>query len=387
MKKNTGIVIGIIFLLIFTSVTGFLGGFAGSFLFTNRVSTETLAEETQIKVVKEESAIISAVKKSTDSVVSVVISKDIPVFEELDFFDFWNYSPRKQIGTEEQEVGAGTGFVASEDGLIITNRHVVEDEDASYTVILNNGEKLEAKVLAKDTLLDIAFLKVDAEGLNPLPLGDSGSVQVGQTVIAIGNALGEFSNSVSTGVISGIGRSITATDSTGSNAELISNVFQTDASINHGNSGGPLLDLEGRVIGVNVAIAESAENIGFTIPIDDVKDLMSRLNADGSIDRPRLGVRITMIDSILQEENDLDVDYGALVIAGNAKQLAVLPGSPAQNAGIKEGDIILEIDGKRLDMENPLPNVIQSYKIGDTITLKVLRDGEELQLKATLDKF
>lgn len=387
MKRNTGVVIGFIFLLIFTSLTGFVGGLAGAFLFTGQVPATVQTDQTNLKVVKEESAIISAVKESTDSVVSVVISKDVPVFEELDFFDFWNYSPRKQIGTEEQEVGAGTGFVASKDGLIITNRHVVEDEDASYTVILNNGEKLEATVLAKDTLLDIAFLKVDVTGLKPLPLGDSSSVQVGQTVIAIGNALGEFSNSVSTGVISGIGRSITATDSTGSNAELISNVFQTDASINHGNSGGPLLDLDGNVIGVNVAVAESAENIGFAIPIEDVKDLMSRLNADGSIDRPRLGVRITMIDSVLQEENDLAVDYGALVIAGNAKQLAVLPGSPAQKAGIKEGDIILEIDGEKLTTDNPLPNVIQSYKIGDTITLKILRDSEELQLEATLDKF
>lgn len=386
MKKNTGIAIifGIFIILFFSLTSGFISGYAGAFLF-NRVNTQRA--ETDVQVVKEESAVIDVASTATDSVVSVVISKDLPVFEDLDLFDFWNFSPRKQIGTEQQQVGAGTGFIATEDGLIITNRHVVEDADASYTVVFNNGDKYEATILAMDTLLDIAFLKIDAKNLTPLKLGTSSEIQVGQTVIAIGNALGEFSNTVSSGIISGIGRSITASDSTGASSELLTNVFQTDASINKGNSGGPLLDINGNVIGVNVAVAVSAENIGFAIPIDDVKDLMGRLNADGTIDRPRLGVRIAMIDKQFMEENELSVDYGALVISGNSKQLAVLPNSPADKAGILAGDIILEIDGKKLTTQNPLPNVIQSYKIGDTITLKILREEENLELQATLDKF
>jgi len=342
--------------------------------------------EMTVNVVREESAIIEAVNKAKESVVSVVITKDLPVFE--DNFDWFWFGPRRQIGTEQRQVGAGTGFIVDKNGLIITNRHVVQDEGASYTVVFNDGEKYEAKVLARDSLLDIAFLKIDAKrDLVPLSLGSSTDLKVGQTVIAIGNALGEFSNTVSLGIISGLKRSIVASDGM-SGSELLSNVIQTDASINMGNSGGPLLDIKGNVIGVNVAVASQAENIGFAIPIDLVKDLLTRLSQDGSIERPKLGVRYMLVTPSIAKEEGLPYEYGAIIVKGSRRnQLAVVPGSPADKAGLQENDIILEVNGEKVTEKNQLANLIQSFRFGDVVTLKVWKKGEVVEVKVKLEKF
>jgi serine protease Do len=391
MNRNAALSCLAILVIIFSFGTGLIGGYVGTRLSLNNGNIgETISDITSnVEVVNEESAVIDVAENSKDSVVSIVITKDVPLYENsYDPYDFFNLR-REQIGSEERQVGAGTGFIVSEDGLVITNRHVVEDEDASYTVIFSDGTKKEAKVLSKDTVLDIAFVKLEGSGYKALNLGSSESLKVGQSVIAIGNALGEFSNTVSTGIISGLQRDIVATDSRGLSAEELNGVIQTDASINQGNSGGPLLDIKGNVIGVNVAVAGGeAENIGFAIPVDLVKDLMQRLNTDGTIERPVLGVRYLLIDEEIKEQNNLSVDYGALIVRGDTTaDLAVIPGSPADKAGLRENDIILEIDGKQITTENTLQFVIQNYKINDTVTLKILRQGNQTDVSVKLEKF
>lgn len=378
-------------LILFVSIVSFSAGLGGSavgyFIFDDRGKNTIDKIVNDVEVIEEESAIIDVAQNASDSVVSIVITKDVPVYEE-----YFNENPffpeRIQNGTQEQKVGAGTGFIVSSSGLIITNKHVVSDEDASYTVFFNNGDKYEASVLARDTLLDIAFIKIDASNLQPLSLGSSADLKVGQRVIAIGNSLGEFSNTVSSGIISGLKRDIIASDSTGVNEELLNNVLQTDASINPGNSGGPLLDIKGNVIGVNVAVATDAENIGFAIPIDTVKDLLERLNSEGTIERPVLGVRYIPIDESIQKANSLDVSYGALIAKGQSStQIAVIPGSPADKAGLLENDIILEVDGVKVDSENTLQMLIQERRFGDRVTLKILTKGKEKTIEVVLEKF
>ncbi len=239
-----------------------------------------------------EDKIINAVKSASPAVVAITISKNVPIIEQCPYNPFSNLPPEFQQffgqgiqfyqpcqkGTKLQEIGGGSGFVISSDGLILTNKHVVSDAAAEYTVFTNDGKKYPAKVLARDSNTDIAIIKIDAIGLSKVKLGNSDSIQVGQTAIAIGNALGEFRNTVSTGVVSGLSRSITA--SGGGISESITNVIQTDASINPGNSGGPLLNLRGEVIGVNTAMAQGAQNIGFSIPINQVKEIINNALAE-----------------------------------------------------------------------------------------------------------
>lgn len=390
MRRGRRVILGCLLLLVVCSSTlfGTLGGYLAGRAGTGGLG-QTLQNITKspVQVVDEESAITTAVANATDSVVSIVISKDVPKYEYSPSGDGF-FQQKQQVGTTQQEVGAGTGFIISTDGMIITNRHVVEDATASYTALFNDGSKKEAKVLAKDTLLDIAFLKVDGTDYKPLNLGSSTDLKPGQTVIAIGNALGEFSNTVSRGVISGLNRSIQATDQQGGNAETLSGVIQTDASINFGNSGGPLLDIKGNVIGVNVARSDSGDNIGFSIPIDTVKNLVEMLNTTGKIERPVLGVRYIPITTDFKTRNNLKYDYGAYV-SGDTQSgtVAVIPGSPAEKAGIKQGDIILQVDGKKVDESNPLPNIIQNYKIDDTVSLLIYTGGAEKTISVKLVKF
>lgn len=391
MKINFKKTIQLLIVLLVVTTVSFFSGLGGSavgyFIFDGSAKNTVERIVNDVQVVDEESAVIDVAEKSSDSVVSIVITKDVPIYEN--YFNGNSFFPERiQSGTEEQQVGAGTGFIVSDDGLIITNKHVVSDEDASYTVIFNNGEKFEAVVLARDTLLDIAFIKIEASNLKPLNLGSSANIKVGQRVVAIGNSLGEFSNTVSSGIISGLKRDIIAGEINGQNEELLNNVIQTDASINPGNSGGPLLDIKGNVIGVNVAVASNAENIGFAIPIDVVKDLLERFNSEGSIDRPILGVRYIPINETIQKANDLEVSYGALIAKGeNSTQIAVIPGSPADKAGLLENDIILEVDGVKIDSENSLITLIQEKRYGDTVTLKVLSKGKEKTISVILEKF
>jgi len=348
-------------------------------------------------VVEEDSAVIEAVKKVSPAVVSIIITKDLPKIEEYyinpfgdDFFEqFFGHDfsiPRyRQHGTEKKEIGGGTGFIISSDGLILTNRHVVSDTEAEYTVLTNDGEKYKARVLARDSVNDIAVLKIEKDNLPKVEFGDSDTLQIGQGAITIGNALGEFRNTVSAGVISGLKRSITA--SGGGTTEELSGIIQTDAAINPGNSGGPLVNLAGQVIGVNVAMASGAENIGFAIPINDVKKVVEDVKTYGKIIRPFLGVRYVIINKSIQEKNNLPVDYGALIIHGeNIEDLAIIPGSAADKAGLVENDIILEINGEKIDQKNTLNKLILKYKPGDEIELKVLHRGEEKIVKVKLEE-
>ena len=345
-----------------------------------------------------QTAILNVVRKSNPAVVSIVVTKDVPIieryFEEFNPFDgffggggFEFRVPRyREKGTEQREVGGGSGFFVSSDGLVVTNRHVVSDPDAEYTLFTNDGEKYEAEVLARDPFLDIAILKVDADNLPFLSFGDSGALEFGQTVIAIGNALGEFRNSVSTGVVSGLSRAIVAQGGFGE-TELLEEVIQTDAAINPGNSGGPLLNLSGEVIGVNVAMARGSENIGFALPSNIVKGVVSSVEEFGEIVRPYVGVRYVQITERLAEKNGLDVEYGVLVSRGETPEdLAVIPGSPADKAGIVENDIILEADGVKLDGSKSFGFLIRQKKVGDSVTLKVLSKGEEKTVAVTLEK-
>lgn len=340
-----------------------------------------------------ETLVMNAVKQASPAVVSVVISKDVPVIEQYyeeqplnDFFDFpfqFRTPQYRENGTERKDIGGGSGFLVSEDGLIITNRHVVEDAEADYTVFTSDGKKYEASVVARDPVHDLAILHIDGNGFPFLSFSDSQDVQVGQTAIAIGNALAEFRNSVSVGVISGLSRSITAGDGAG-RSEVLDNVIQTDAAINPGNSGGPLLDIRGKVIGVNVAVVSGSENIGFALPGNIAKRALDSVRDTGRIVRPILGVRYVMIDEALRSENSLSVDYGALILRGEtAEELAIIPGSPADKAGLVENDIILEVNGIKLDTRT-LASLIRDKNVGDTITLKILHKGEEKTVEVKL---
>ena len=348
----------------------------------------TSGQQTAVLSDSQESQIIQTVQKAKPAVVSIVISKDVPVieryFDEGELDPFFQTPQYRQNGTERQEVGGGSGFLASADGLIVTNKHVVSDEDADYTVFTNDGAKHEATVVARDPINDLAVLRIEGSGYPYLEFGDSDALQEGQSVIAIGNALAQFQNSVSVGIVSGLSRSITAGDGSGS-SETLENVIQTDAAINPGNSGGPLLTLDGKVIGVNVAIVQGSQNIGFALPSSVARSVVESVSKTGRIVRPYLGVRYILINQQVKEQNQLTVDYGALVLRGETREeLAVMPGSPADNAGIEESDIILEVDGVKLDSERSLSAIIRQKNVGDTVKLKILHRGEEKILDVQL---
>jgi len=341
----------------------------------------------------QEEAVIRVVKEVSPAVVSIVASKDVPVFEQYyanpfegspfeDFFKGFEFNvpERRQQGTERREIAAGTGFIISKDGMILTNKHVIFVEDAEYTVYTNEGKKFTAKVLATDPFKDLAILKIDsADSLTVVRLGDSSALQIGQTVIAIGNALGEFRNTVSVGVISGLQRTVTA--SGGGLTETIEDVIQTDAAINEGNSGGPLLNLRGEVVGINTAIVSGAQNIGFAITINQAKRDIEQVKATGKISYAYLGVWYVMINPRMQELYDLSVDYGAWIgrdSEGLATEESVIPGTAAAKAGLMRDDIILEMNGQKITQENHLGKVIQGYSPGDAVNIKILRGEKEL---------
>ena len=343
--------------------------------------------------VEEESATIDAVRNVSPSVVSIVITKELRrrtgdseflPFDE--FFGFGLPEPGDSSPLKRQRVGGGSGFIISSDGLILTNRHVVADPAAEYTVITNDGTRYNAEVAAADTLLDIAIVKINALNLPVAELGDSDTLQIGQTVIAVGFALGEFRNTVTKGVISGINRQVTAGGPSGE-AEVIDEAIQTDAAINPGNSGGPLVNLAGQVIGVNTAISEEGQLVGFAIPANAAKQIIESIRISGRIVRPWLGVRYVLLDEELARKNHIAVNYGALIVRGSGvTDLAVAPGSPADKAGFEENDIILDVGGVRIDETHPLARLIAKHKPGDAVVFQVLRKGNILSLTATLEE-
>lgn len=368
----------------------------------NILSQKAIERETGERIVKieEESATIETVKRVSPSVVSIVITKDLSkyynftgpeIFPFEDFFgspfNFKFSFPQKEApkGENKQQVGGGTGFVISEDGFILTNKHVVADEEADYTVILNDGRKFKAEILARDPILDVAVVKIKVENLPVVELGNSANLQIGQTVIAIGFALGEFRNTVTKGVVSAIGRTVIASGAQGK--ELLEEAIQTDAAINPGNSGGPLLNLSGQVVGINTAISREGQLIGFAIPIDPVIKIITSVKKYGRVIRPMLGVRYKIITEEIAKTNNLPVDYGALVTRGDKpEEIAVLPGSPADKAGIVENDIVLEINDQKLDEDHNLTKEIAKYEPGDEIELKILSKGKEKRVKAKLEE-
>lgn len=342
-----------------------------------------------------EKTIVEVVGEANPAVVSVIGTKEVAVnrlpevFLDPFFGDFFERfgvlpPPSQPETTERRQVSGGSGFFVSADGLVVTNRHVVADSEADYEIFTGDGRSFSAEVIARDAVLDIAILRVEAKNSPYLRFGDSDEIQLGQTVVVIGNALGEFQNTVSVGVVSGLSRSIVAGDALGS-TELLDEVIQTDAAINPGNSGGPMLDLNGNVIGVSVAVASGSENIGFALPASSVAQVVESIKTHGEIIRPYLGIRYVRVTPEISRQRGLPVDYGALII-GNENYPAVVAGSPASRAGLLEGDIILEIDGVVLDHRHNLAGVIRQKKIGETISLRVRRDSREIDLRATLDR-
>lgn len=328
----------------------------------------TQIEEKRV-VVTEESTIIDVVENSLPSVVTVSIKQNRG--SQGYIFDPFNpFSPFQEIPQDNEPQNIGSGFIVSEDGLIITNKHVVSETNATYIVITNDNKEYEVKNIYRDPLNDLAILKIEANNLKPLQLGNSDNLKLGQLAIAIGTPLGEFRNTVTAGIISGLGRGITAGSPFEGFVERLDNVIQTDAAINPGNSGGPLLNSKGQVIGVNTAVALNGQNIGFAIPINVVKELLTQFKErGGSFARPYIGVRYKMIDKQTAILNE--VPEGAFVVS-------VEENSPAFKAGIRSGDIITELDGQRLTNadDRTLAQLILKKKVGDTVTLKVWRNGE-----------
>jgi len=394
-------------LLIVALLGGIAGGGMTMRLFNmspNAKNESESARVTEKQVYVEDSQIIQTVKKISPSVVSIVISKDLPLYKEK-IFNFndpffgdqlftmpeYDRDESGNIKKYTQKVGGGSGFIVTADGLVITNRHVVSDTEAEYTVITNDQKEYSAEVVSTDTVNDIAILRMKGEndskldGLPVAQLGDSDKLQIGQKVVAIGNALAEYENTVTTGVISAKGRSINA--GTVQSTESLINLIQTDAAINPGNSGGPLVNLDGEVIGINTAIAAGAQGIGFAIPINDVKSIIESVKTYGKIVRPYLGVRFMMLDADKAKELQIDVDHGALLTDNeSAGEFAVVPASPADKAGLQIKDVILEIDGEKVTTENPLHVIVSKKKPGDEIIMKVWRSGEQMDIKVKLEE-
>ena len=335
----------------------------------------------------EESQVVKTIKKVIPAVASITISKYLTVFENpfrpnpFGFEEFFAV-PK---GKKKVKVGGGSGFIVDKSGVILTNRHVVIDPKAEYVVVLNDKRKFKAKVIARDQINDIAIIKINEKNLPMLELGDSSNLELGQTVIAIGNTLGNFENTVSVGVVSGLSRKIKAVDALEQKVQSLKGLIQIDAAINPGNSGGPLIDTQGKIIGINAAMVFGAENVGFAIPVNAAKKDLADLKKYGKIRQPFLGLRYIPISKKMQEDYDLPVNYGALVISEEIPDgEAVIPGGPAEKAGVKEADIVLEIQNKKITLKNPLQDILQEFKVGDEIKLKILRNNGEALLKAIL---
>jgi len=337
-----------------------------------RIGPSTISQ----KILSEESVVIDVAERVSPSVVTVGVTKTQSVVDffgsPIDPFGFFG-QPQSREETIKQDIGSG--FIIDQSGLVVTNKHVVADTQATYRVITNDDQEYQVEKIYRDPVNDMSILKITADGLIPVELGDSDNLKVGQFVVAIGTALGEFRHTVTTGVISGLGRGITAGSSFQNMAEEIDNVIQVDAAINPGNSGGPLLNSAGQVIGVNVAVAAAGENVGFALPINVVRAAIDNFNRTGQFSRPFLGVRYRMIDRDLALMNE--VPQGAYIIG-------VEEGSSAAEAGIQINDIITKIDNQKLDEDNSLVKIINIKKIGDKLELEVWRSGETEKIIVTL---
>lgn len=348
-------------------VIGLIGGLIGSLLGNNlpfNSSTSKSTISTGGVVTKDSVANAEVIRRVSPSVVSITA----------------NGTSTNIFGQTTATQAAGTGMVISSDGLIMTNKHVVSDTAAAYAVITSDGKTYKgAKVLARDPYNDVAFIKIEAKGLKPVTFGDSSAVVVGQNVIAIGNALGQFQNTATTGIVSGFGRSIQAGDSSGGSTETLTNLIQTDAAINPGNSGGPLVTTAGEVIGMNTATAGNAQNIGFAIPVSEIKNQIKSVEATGTIVRPYLGVRYVNLTPQLAQQNSLAVQYGAYITS-------VVSGAPADKAGLQQDDIITKINNDEINASTSLQSLMAKYQVGDEVTATYVRDGKSRTTKIKLQK-
>ncbi len=339
------------------------------------------------------SPIVNIAKKVCPAVVSVIVSKDLPKVE--DFYSF-PYGGKEYIMpmvqkdgkgvVEKTQIGGGSGFIISKDGYVLTSNHVVADTTADYTVIIDPTHKHPAKVLSRNPINDIAVLKIEGKNFPYIDLFDSDKIEIGEDVVAIGNALGEFTDTLSAGIVSGLSRYITAFGGIDNQMQNLRGLIQTDAAINPGNSGGPLVNMKGQVIGINTAMIMGAQNIGFAIPINYAKKDLAEVKKYGKIVVPFLGIKYVIISKEMAKANKLTVEDGALVVREALGEHPVIKGSAADKAGIKEFDIITECNGEKITMQNPLNHILQKCKIGQETSFKVLREGQELILKATLSE-
>ncbi len=284
-------------------------------------------------------------------------------------------------------IGGGSGFIVDGSGLVVTNKHVVQDKNAEYLVTTPSEKTYNAKVLARDPMNDVAVLKIDGENFPCVTLGNSSTIRLGQTALAIGTALGEFQNTVSSGIVSGLSRFITAMTDMEGNSERLRGLIQTDAAINPGNSGGPLVNLQGEVIGINAAVVFGAQNIGFAIPIDKAKKDLQELKKYGRIRRPFLGVRYILLNPVLQKRFRLPIDHGAFVLReGVPGRHAVVPGSAAHKAGVEEADVIVELNKTLITEKTALEDVLEDASLGTEVSMKILRKGSERELTIPIEE-
>lgn len=359
-------------LIFFCFVASFLGAWV--FLQTGLLDISKTITNNQQTVVSQEGDVIAKVVKDVSPSVVSIITKGV--------------SSNGFFATTEE--AAGTGMIISKDGYVLTNRHVIDSNVSSVTVVLADGTvEKNVHVVGRDPLNDLAFLKIDGvDNLKPVSFGDSSSLAVGDKVIAIGNALGQYQTTVTAGIISGLGRPVTAGDQgSQAGAEQLSNMLQTDAAINPGNSGGPLLTLDGKVVGINTAVAQNAQGIGFAIPINQAKGLISSVLKTGQVSRAYLGVRYVSVTPAVKQKYNLKVDSGAYIVAGDSSQPGVLPNSPADKAGLKPKDVITAVNGQLIDANHPLSDLISQYTVGDTISLTYWRDGQSHTAKVTLARY
>ncbi|MBI2638055.1 trypsin-like peptidase domain-containing protein [Candidatus Peregrinibacteria bacterium] len=410
-----------------------VGGLVGGAIF-GRIQDSKPGKIIDTEVVQEryfveESDSVNAIQKVVPAVVSIVATKDLQIFKQqpLDPFFFFEQDPffrdfgfpiqprrqqqqpqQQEPETKRQKIAGGTGFIIQKDGLALTNKHVVADTGADYSALTKDGKEYDVEVVSHDPVNDLAVIQLHEktedksdrktgekkdfgskpENMPVAELGDSTKLKVGQKVLAIGNARGEYENSVTAGIVSAVNREIQASDQAGSMNETLSGLIQTDAAINFGNSGGPLINLDGEVIGVNTAVDTQATGIGFAIPVSQVKPVLESVKKFGKIVRPVLGVIHTILNKEKAKELKLEgLEYGALITGDRAKkEFGVIPGSPAEKAGLKLDDVILEVDGEKVTEANTLQSMVQKHAPGDKLKLKVWRAGSTFEVIVTLDE-
>ncbi len=401
-RVTSGLLVAVI---IISLVCGAVGGMIGTIVALRNPrlvgqSNSINPSSSQTVNLTENSDIVNVVKKASPAVVSIIISQNlsmVPGFGSSSdnsdpFFNFFYNNGQSQQqpdsgsgsgSSDLQQVGAGSGFFVSSDGLIVTNKHVVSDSNASYTVITSDGKQYTAQVVAQDPVNDLALVKIKISNAPYLQLASSSGLQVGQQVIAIGNSLGQYQNTVTSGIISGIGRQITAGGEDGS--EQLNGVIQTDAAINPGNSGGPLLNSLGQVVGINTAIDQQGQLVGFAIPSNEISTDISSYQSSGKITHAFLGVRYEMLTPDLVQQDNLPVQNGAIIVRGQTDtDFAVQPGSPADKAGLMENDIITAVNGTAVTVNDPLSEIMENYKPGDKVQLQVYHRGKQESVSVTL---